>query len=55
MGKKRLNGHKIDILVTNGNHVLVAEMKSSLGVNDGKDLIDDLNPFREFFSECYYL
>jgi hypothetical protein len=51
--KKRLNGQtiEIDVLVTNKNHVLVVEVKSSLGVNDVKDLMDDLNRFREFFPE----
>ena len=51
--KKRLNGQtlEIDVLVTNENHVLVVEVKSSLGVNDIKDLMDDLNRFREFFPE----
>ena len=36
--KKRLNGQtlEIDVLVTNENHVLVVEVKSSLGVNDVK-------------------
>jgi hypothetical protein len=51
--KKRLNGQtlEIDVLVTNENHVLVGEVKSSLGVNDVKDLMDDLRRFREFFPE----
>jgi hypothetical protein len=51
--KKRLNGQtlEIDVLVTNENHVLVVEVKSSLGVNDVKDLMDDLRRFREFFPE----
>jgi hypothetical protein len=51
--KKRLNGQtlEIDVLVTNENHVLVVEVKSSLGVNDVKNLMDDLNQFREFFPE----
>ena len=51
--KKRLNGQtlEIDVLVTNKNHVLVVEVKSSLGVNDVKDLMDDLKRFREFFPE----
>ena len=51
--KKRLNGQtlEIDVLVTNENHVLVVEVKSSLGVNDVKDLVDDLKQFREFFPE----
>ncbi len=51
--KKRFNGKtlEIDVLVTNENHVLVVEVKSSLGVNDVKDLMDDLQQFREFFPE----
>ena len=51
--KKRLNGQtlEIDVLVTNENHVLVVEVKSSLGVNDVKDLMDDLRRFRGFFPE----
>jgi hypothetical protein len=34
--KKRLNGQtlEVDVLVTNENHVLIVEVKSSLGVND---------------------
>ena len=38
--KKRLNGQtlEIDVLVTNENHVLVVEVKSSLGVNDVKEI-----------------
>ena len=36
--KKRLNGQtlEIDVLVTNENHILAVEVKSSLGVNDVK-------------------
>ena len=51
--KKRLNGQtlEIDILVTNENHILVVEVKSSLGVNDVKQLVKDLNQFRQFFPE----
>lgn len=51
--KKKLNGNimEIDVLVTNENHVLVVEVKSSLGVSDVKDLIKDLSKFREFFPE----
>ncbi len=51
--KKRLNGQtlEIDVLVTNENHVLVVEVKSSLGVNDVKELIEDLGNFRQFFPE----
>lgn len=51
--KKRLEGNtlEIDILVTNENHVLVIEVKSSLGVNDIKEFIQDLTQFRQFFPE----
>ena len=51
--KKRLNGQtlEIDILVTNEDHILVVEVKSSLGVNDVKQLVEDLNQFRQFFPE----
>ncbi|MEA5511335.1 DUF3782 domain-containing protein [Crocosphaera sp. UHCC 0190] len=51
--KKRLDGKslEIDVLVTNENHVLVVEVKSSLGVDDVKELIDDLREFRQFFPE----
>ncbi|MEB3191744.1 MAG: DUF3782 domain-containing protein [Snowella sp.] len=51
--KKRLNEQtlEIDVLVTNENHVLVVEVKSSLGVNDVKELQSDLNKFRQFFPE----
>jgi hypothetical protein len=37
--------------VTNEHHVLVVEVKSSLGVSDVKDLINDLAQFRQFFPE----
>jgi hypothetical protein len=51
--KKRLEGQtlEIDILVTNEHHVLVVEVKSSLGVSDVKDLRADLTQFRQFFPE----
>jgi hypothetical protein len=51
--KKRLNGQtlEIDVLVTNADHVLVVEVKSSLGVDDVKALIEDLTQFRQFFPE----
>ena len=51
--KKRLNGEtlEIDVLVTNENHVLVVEVKSSLGVNDIQEFIEDLTQFRQFFPE----
>ncbi len=43
--RKKLNGRhlEIDVLVTNENHVLVVEVKSSLGVGDVKQFIQDLN------------
>jgi hypothetical protein len=51
--KKRFDGKtlEIDVLVTNEDHVLVVEVKSSLGVNDVKELVGDLNIFRQFFPE----
>jgi hypothetical protein len=51
--KKRLNGQtlEVDVLVTNENHVLIVEVKSSLGVNDIKELVEDLREFRTFFPE----
>ena len=51
--KKRLDGKtlEIDVLVMNEHHVLVVEVKSSLGVDDVKDLIEDLRQFRQFFPE----
>ena len=51
--KKRLTGKtlEIDVMVTNENHVLVVEVKSTLGVDDVKDLIKDLTQLHEFFPE----
>jgi hypothetical protein len=51
--KKRLNGEilEIDVLVTNANHVLVVEVKSTLGVDNIKELMEDLGKFRQFFPE----
>jgi hypothetical protein len=51
--KNRLEGRtlEIDVLVTNENHVLVVEVKSSLGVDNVKELIEDLREFRQFFPE----
>ena len=51
--KKRLEGKtlEIDVMVTNEHHVLVVEVKSSLGVDDVKELIHDLRQFRQFFPE----
>jgi hypothetical protein len=42
---------EIDILVTNEAHVLVVEIKSTLGVTDVKEFIEDLSQFRLFFPE----
>jgi hypothetical protein len=51
--RKRLDGKtlEIDVLVTNENHVLVVEVKSSLSVDDVKELIKNLTEFRQFFPE----
>lgn len=51
--KKKLDGRvlEIDILVTNENHVLVVEVKSSLGVENVKELMEELKEFKEFFPE----
>ena len=51
--KKRLDSKtlEIDVLVTNENHVLIVEVKSSLGVNDIKEMIEDLGKFHTFFPE----
>lgn len=53
--KKRKDNQtlEIDVLVSNENHVLVVEVKSSLSVNDVKELIADLQKFREFFPEYH--
>jgi hypothetical protein len=42
---------EIDVLVTNEVHVLVVEVKSTLGVTDVKEFIEDLSQFRLFFPE----
>jgi hypothetical protein len=51
--KKRLNGNtlEVDVLVSNENHVLVVEVKSTLGVDDIKELVEDLRQFKQFFPE----
>ena len=51
--RKKLNGKilQIDVLITNENHVLAVEVKSSLSVEDVKELIEDLEQFRQFFPE----
>ncbi len=42
---------EIDILVTNQDHVLIVEVKSTLGVEDIKEFILDLGQFKQFFPE----
>jgi hypothetical protein len=42
---------EIDVLVTNEAHVLVVEVKSTLGVTDVTEFIEDLSQFRLFFPE----
>ena len=42
---------EIDVLVTNEAHVLVVEVKSTLGVTDVKEFVEDLSQFRLFFPE----
>jgi len=42
---------EIDVLVTNEVHVLVVEVKSTLGVTDVKEFVEDLSQFRLFFPE----
>jgi len=51
--RKKLNGRhlEIDVLVTNENHVLVVEVKSTLSVEDVKEFIIDLTEFHQFFPE----
>ncbi|MGK7944748.1 MAG: DUF3782 domain-containing protein [Microcystaceae cyanobacterium] len=51
--KKREGGDtlEIDILVTNNDHVLVVEVKSSLGLENIKELMEYLREFRHFFPE----
>ncbi|MBD2395597.1 DUF3782 domain-containing protein [Cyanobacterium aponinum FACHB-4101] len=51
--RKRINSDtlEIDVLVTNQDSVLVVEVKSSLGVEDVKELMADLKRFRQFFPE----
>ncbi|MGK7931243.1 MAG: DUF3782 domain-containing protein [Microcystaceae cyanobacterium] len=54
--KARLDNEtlEIDILVTNEDHILVVEVKSSLGVDNVKELIEDLGEFKRFFPEYNY-
>ena len=51
--KKRLNGQtlEIDVLAMNQEHILVVEVKTSLEVDNVKELIEDLRKFSEFFPE----
>jgi hypothetical protein len=51
--KRRRRGDtlEIDVLVVNQGHVLAVEVKSSLGVADIKDFVEDLTRFRNFFPE----
>ncbi|MGF1568831.1 MAG: DUF3782 domain-containing protein, partial [Nodosilinea sp.] len=51
--RKRQNGDtlEIDVLVLNQDHVLVVEVKSSLGVEDIKTFVANLGRFRDFFPE----
>jgi hypothetical protein len=51
--KRRRHGEtlEIDVLVVNQGHVLAVEVKTSLGVEDVKDFVEDLTRFRDFFPE----
>ncbi len=51
--RKRLNGGtlEVDVLVENRSQILVVEVKSSLGVEDIKEFLADLQKFRQFFPE----
>ncbi len=51
--RKRLNGGtlEVDVLVENQSQILVVEVKSSLGVEDIKEFLTDLQEFRRFFPE----
>ncbi len=42
---------EVDVLVSNENHVLAVEVKSTLGVDDIKEFIQDLIEFKQFFPE----
>ena len=50
---KRKDGDtlEIDVLVVNLGHVVMVEVKSSLRVDDVKELLEDLRRFRHFFPE----
>ena len=51
--KRRRQGEtlEIDVLVTNAGHVLVVEVKSTLGIEDIQDFVLDLERFKAFFPE----
>ena len=51
--KKHLDGNtlEVDVMVTNENHVLIVEIKSTLSVEDIKEFIQDLGQFKTFFPE----
>ena len=51
--KKRRGGDtlEIDVLVVNAGHVVVVEVKASLGVADVREFLDELGQFRDFFPE----
>jgi hypothetical protein len=51
--KRRLNGKtlEIDVMVTNQDHVLAVEVKSTLGVDNVREFIEDLTEFKQFFPE----
>jgi hypothetical protein len=51
--KRHLGGDtlEIDVLVTNQDHILVVEVKSTLRVEDIKEFIEDLGQFKQFFPE----
>jgi len=51
--KKRRDGDtlEIDVLVVNAGHVVLVEVKASLGVEDVREFLEDLRQFRVFFPE----
>ncbi|NJL50036.1 MAG: DUF3782 domain-containing protein [Leptolyngbyaceae cyanobacterium SM2_5_2] len=51
--RKRQNGDtlEIDVLVVNQAHGLAVEVKSTLSVEDVKDVVEKLSRFRDFFPE----
>jgi hypothetical protein len=50
---KRMGGDtlEIDVLVVNAEHVVDVEVKSSLGVEEVREFLEDLKRFRQFFPE----